>query len=211
MLIDANTVKKVLDTYNISVKGVFHIGAHDCEELPFYREFLGLTPDKCVWIDALEDQVDKVTRFGIPNVYQAVVTDKDDYEVTFNVTNNKQSSSILEFGTHEIHHSHIHFTHSLPLKTITIDTFFQRNNLNPENYTFWNLDIQGAELLALKGGANALKYANAIYLEVNKEEVYKGCALIHDIDKYLFSHGFMRIETLFTEHGWGDALYIKIA
>ncbi len=210
MLIDANETKQILDKYKVSVKGVFHIGAHDCEELPFYFNTLCITPDKCVWIDALEDQVDKVTSFGIPNVFQGVVTDKDDEEVIFNVTNNKQSSSVLQFGTHEKHHDWVHFTHTLKLKTITIDTFFSRNNLNPENYDFWNLDIQGAELMALRGGQNALKYVKVIYLEVNKEEVYKGCGLIEDIDKFLFTHGFIRVETCFTEHGWGDAIYIKI-
>ena len=210
MLIDIDTVKKLLVDYNINVKGVLHIGAHNCEELPFYTETLSITPDKCIWIDAIQPQVDKVTRRGIPNVYQAVITDKDNDVVIFNISNNIQSSSILPLGTHKIHHDWVHYTHKLPLKTTTVDTFFKKHNLNAEKYDFWNFDIQGAELLALKGAIDSIKYAKAIYLEVNTEEVYKGCGLINEIDKFLFEYKFMRIETKMTNAGWGDALYIKM-
>jgi hypothetical protein len=76
-------------------------------------------------------------------------------------------------------------------------------------YDFWNFDIQGAELFALKGANTAIKYAKAIYLEVNTEEVYKGCALIGELDNFLDKHNFKRVITKMTEYGWGDALYIK--
>lgn len=51
MLIDGTSVKNKLTNYTI--RGVFHIGAHDCEELPFYVNYLNLTPQNVVWIDAL--------------------------------------------------------------------------------------------------------------------------------------------------------------
>jgi hypothetical protein len=93
---------------------------------------------------------------------------------------------------------------------VTIDTFFQKNNLDMSQYNFWNLDIQGAELMAIKGGEHAILNADALYLEVNTEEVYKGCALMNELDEYLAKYGFKRINTKITEYGWGDALYIKI-
>lgn len=209
MLIDGKIIKGWLDKFNINVTGVFHVGAHDCEELSFYTRQLKVTPDQCVWIDAIQEKVTRATDIGIPNVYQAVVTDKDDSEVTFNVSNNVQSSSVLSFGTHAEDHPLIYYTHSLTLPTITIDTFIKRNNLSPENFTFWNFDIQGAELLALKGAKEALKYPSAIYLEVNTKEVYKGCGLVEDIDILLGQYGFSRVEINITDAGWGDALYIK--
>lgn len=208
MLIPTNTVIEHLKLHGISVNGVFHIGAHECEELGFYNQ-LGISADKVVWIDAMQNKVDQAKARGIPNVFQAVVTDKDDQSVTFHVTNNVQSSSVLEFGTHAKNHPHVHFVGNLELKTVTIDTFFERTLLDMSKYDYWNFDIQGAEMMALKGASKALQFPKAIYLEVNTEEVYKGCAKMDEIDTFLKKYGFVRVETNITEYGWGDALYVK--
>ena len=37
MLISQEEVIVLLNKYNINVKGVFHVGAHNCEEHPFYK------------------------------------------------------------------------------------------------------------------------------------------------------------------------------
>jgi len=72
-----------------------------------------------------------------------------------------------------------------------------------------NLDIQGAELKALKGSTLILPHIKSIYTEVNTKELYENCAMLHELDSYLESFGFTRVETSMTEHGWGDAFYIK--
>ena len=78
------------------------------------------------------------------------------------------------------------------------------------NVNFLNLDIQGAELLALKSMEKYLKNVKYIYTEVNTEKVYKDCALMNEIDDYLQQFGFTRaVHKLFGNCGWGDALYIK--
>lgn len=210
MLIDNNKIKRLLNNNNINITGALHIGAHECEEIPFYIKNLGLSMNNIIWLEAMNNKVLENKNRGIPNVYNAVVTDKDDDDIQFNISNNGQSSSILEFGTHEIEHPNVKFIEKVKMKSITIDTFMKNNNINPEKYNFWNFDIQGAELLALKGADEAIKYAKAIYLEVNEKELYKGCALIGDIDNYLLDRGFKRVITDITRHGWGDALYIKV-
>lgn len=209
MLIDQRKVIAALNHFNINVSGVLHIGAHGCEELGFYNN-LNIGPLNVIWIDAIQEKVDQAVARGISNVYSAVITDKDDDEVTFNIANNGESSSVLEFNTHSIEHPHVYFVDKKQLKTVTVDTFYERNNLNAAKYDFWNFDIQGAELLALKGAENAIQYAKAIYLEVNEKELYKGCAHISEIDGFLQRHGFNRVMTEMTQHGWGDALYLRI-
>ena len=124
------------------------------------------------------------------------------------MSNNIQSSSILDFGTHSREHPHVVYVDKVLKKSITIDTFFERNELDASKYNFWNFDIQGAELLALKGATKSLQYAKALYLEVNEKELYKNCALIDEIDTFLSQHNFKRVLTKFTQHGWGDALYL---
>jgi FkbM family methyltransferase len=207
MIINLEEIQNILTSKKINIKGCFHVGAHDCEELPIYNNF-GIKTEDIVWVDALSFKVEQSIARGIPNVYHAVITDKDDEDVVFNVANNIQSSSILEFGTHAIEHPQVVFVDKIHLKSITIDTFFKRNNLDASKYDFWNFDIQGAELLALKGATETIKHAKVLYLEVNSKELYKDCALINEIDEYLAPLGFKRVLTNMTIHKWGDALYI---
>jgi FkbM family methyltransferase len=208
MLVDFPTIQKILLDNNIHIHGSFHIGAHDCEELDFYQK-LGIQPSDVVWIEAIPSKVEEAKNRQIPNVYNAVVTDKDDKEVTFHISNNGQSSSVLEFGTHSREHPSIRYIDHIQLKSITIDTFFERNQIDASKYNFWNFDIQGAELMALKGAEKSIQYAQAIYLEVNEKELYKNCGLISEIDTFLGARQFKRVVTKMTVHGWGDALYIK--
>lgn len=208
MLIDQAKVREWLNTARIHVKGVLHIGAHDCEELPFYLS-LGIQPTDVIWIDALYHKVAECQRKGIPNVYQGLLTDVDNELKTFYVANNMQSSSIFPFGTHAQHHDWVHYTDSIVLKTSRLDTFMKEKSLDASHYNFWNLDIQGAELLALRGASESLQWPEAIYIEVNTEEVYKGCGLRNEIDDLLARKGFIRVETNMTNAGWGDALYLR--
>ena len=100
------------------------------------------------------------------------------------------------------------YVDKLTLKSLTIDTFFERNHIDASKYNFWNFDIQGAELIALQGATQSIQYAKAIYLEVNEQELYKNCGLITEIDSFLLQYNFKRVLTNITPHGWGDALYI---
>ena len=207
MLIGSKEITDVLNEHNITITGAFHIGAHDCEELGFYSD-LGVMPEDVIWIDAIEHKVLEAMERGIPNVYKAVITDKDDEDIMFNISNNIQSSSVLEFGTHSQEHPGVVFIGQLEAKTVTVDTFFERNKLNCEKCNFWNFDIQGAELMALRGAIKSIKHAEVIYLEVNERELYKGCCLIEEIDVFLSYYNFKRVLTNMTINGWGDALYV---
>lgn len=209
MLINLNAIVKILNDYNIKITGAFHLGAHECEEIQFYIQYLKLRLNDLLWIEAMPNKVEQALNRHIPNVYNAIITDKDDEDITFNISNNGQSSSVLNMKTHLQEHPHVYYTSQITGKSITIDTFFERNNIDPLKYNFWNFDIQGAELMALKGAVKSIQYAKAIYLEVNEKELYENCALIDEIDNFLSSYNFRRVLTNMTQHGWGDALYIK--
>ena len=207
MLINVTDITRIILSNKIHINGVFHLGAHECEQLDIYNH-LGIENKNIVWIDAVSSKVAEATERGIPNVYSAVVTDKDDADVIFNISNNVQSSSVLQFGTHLQEHPWVVYVDTVKLKTITIDTFFERNNIDASKYDFWNFDIQGAELMALKGATKSIKYAKMIYLEVNEKELYEKCGLINEVDAFLSGYNFKRVLTEMTNHGWGDALYV---
>ena len=143
-----------------------------------------------------------------------LLSDDDDQDLKFNIAKNHyngnyQSSSVLEFGTHEINHPHIKMENTIYLRTKTIKTIFSENNLNFDDYDFVNLDLQGYELPVIKGFGNYISKMKYIYTEVNIGDVYKGCTKLEELDKYLSSFGFERVEIEMTEADWGDAFYIK--
>ena len=210
MLIKENDVKEILDKHNINVKGVLHIGAHKCEEMPFYCNTLNIPPTQIIWIDAIQNEVYLSSHKGFPNVFCNVISDKDNESILFYRTNNNQSSSILELGTHRQEHPNVHVVETTQMNTITIDSFFSNNGFDARNFNFWNLDIQGAEYKALLGGIASLPFVDALYLEVNVKELYKGCTLLPELDKFLTTHGFTMTKIIMTRHGWGDALFIRL-
>ena len=212
MVLNKKYIIEEIKRYNIKINGVLHIGAHECEEKSFYNKDLHIKNKNIIWIEANPTKVLEAQNRGIKNIYQAIITNKDDKEVMFNVANNFQSSSVLELGTHATEHPDIKYVKDLSFKakTITVKSFFERNKIsNPKKYNFWIFDIQGAELMALQGAKEYIKYAKVLNLEVNTEKVYKDCPLLTDIDAFLSKHHFQRVLIKITKHGWGDALYIN--
>lgn len=181
---------------NLNIKGIIHVGAHHLEELPLYQR---LNLD-VLWIEA-NPNIAKM----YPDVICAAVSDKIE-NIEFNISNNTQSSSILKMKHHKAVYPDILEVEKIKTTTTTLDNLIEL----PEKYDALNLDIQGAELKALKGATKILPFLKAIYTEVNQEELYEGCAKIEQIDYFLAGHGFNRVATKWEGNtGWGDALYIK--
>ena len=201
---------ELVKKYNLKIKGVLHIGAHMCEEYADYKR-QGMTDNTIIWVEGNPDIANKLKHLYKKRiVFNSVVSDQDNQEVEFNVANNGQSSSIFELGTHKQHHPHVRFTKKLKLKTKTVKTLYKENNIRDDFANFLNIDIQGAELLALKGMGDLLNHFDYLYLEVNEEPLYQDCALIGEIDEYVKQYGFKRVETKMTRFKWGDAYYQKV-
>lgn len=204
------TIHQLIQHFKLQISGILHIGAHECEELNDYNR-VGVNNSNIYWIEAMQEKVDFCkNRYNGVNIFQAVIDDENNKEITFNITNNGQSSSILEFGSHETSHPQVHIVSKKQMITSRMDTLIERENIPIEKLNFVNLDIQGVELRALKSMEKYLKHVKYIYTEVNTEQVYKGCNLIGEIDEYLKQFGFVRVvERIYQQFGWGDAFYIK--
>ncbi len=209
MLIKGEEVKHILDQYNIVTHGVLHIGAHELEEREFYNKILHITDDEIVWIDANPRLVARARAEGHTNVYQGAISNESK-ELDFHISNNGQSSSLLELGTATHDYPWLHYVDHIKVQTETLGQFFQRNNLDGTKYNFWNLDIQGVEYDVLRAATDFFPYVNAIYTEINTAEVYKGCGLLSQIDELLQAHNFKRVRTEMTHAHWGDALYVRV-
>lgn len=199
------SLHELVKKYNIDFKGILHVGAHECEELSDYETYI--SRDKILWIEALSDKVElcknKINNLNIEN---AVVSDEIE-KITFNIANNGQSSSMLEFGSHSQYHPHVHYIKSFECETQLLKNILPKYDIE---YNFLNFDIQGAELKALKGMEEYLNKVDYLYTEVNYEPVYKNCAIVNQLDDYLKQFGLIRMETKWTEYKWGDAFYIRM-
>jgi len=209
MLIPFDQINQFILSTGKKIKGIIHIGAHECEERNDYNKN-GVDDSRIIWIEGNANLVQQNKDKDI-NIFHALIDDEEK-EVEFKITNNGQSSSILELGIHKDLYPHITVSEIHKQKTVRLDSFFEQHNIDPSKYDFWNLDIQGTELRALKSAEKYLKYINYIYTEANTREIYKGCALLPEIDFYLEERGFVRIAFQECEnHGWGDALYYRVS
>ena len=190
--------------YNVNFKGVLHVGAHECEELNDYERYL--PRNKILWVEAMPHKVFECKN-KYPNllIENAIVSDVVE-TVRFNISNNGQSSSILDFGLHSQYHPHVHYVTGFDGTTTLLKDILPKYDIQ---YNFLNFDIQGAELKALKGMEEYLNNVDYLYTEVNSDYVYKGCALIGELDEYLLKFGLHRVETKWTDFKWGDAFYIR--
>jgi FkbM family methyltransferase len=207
MLIPINKIMEILNPLNIKIQGVLHIGAHLCEELKIY-ESIGIDKSCIDWIEANPELVQTMKERGV-HVHQAAISDIEE-DVEFKITNNGESSSLLEFGTHATSYSWCKVVKSIRVQTKTLDSVVRTNNIPILKRNFWNLDIQGVELNALRSAGRFIDSADAIYSEVNTEEVYKKCSLLSEMDAFLESKGFQRKLIAMTDRGWGDALWVRV-
>ncbi len=193
--------------HKLNITGILHIGACRLEELADYKR-LGI--NKVYWVEANEQIVSEMKiKYPDEQIYNVCLGSKDNEVRSFMLTNNEHSSSLLEFGTHATEHTHVIESGRINIETLTLDTF-TRTELPGREYNMINIDIQGMELAVLKQGVETLKNVSYIYAEVNEKELYKECGLLPELDTFLESQGFIRIETKMLSHGWGDSLYCKI-
>jgi FkbM family methyltransferase len=194
----------LVEKYSLKTTGVLHIGAHEAEENPAYLA-AGIPQTSIYWIDAIPDLCTRLRNRGIPNVINAAVSDKVE-TVTFHITDNIQSSSILPLKEHLRIYPGVRVIKKVQTQTRTLDSIVNEHKITAN---FLNMDIQGAELKCLKGFESNLAMIDYIYAEVNEKELYEGCALLSEFDGWLTGHGFVRKEIHIIEGGWGDAFYVR--
>jgi FkbM family methyltransferase len=201
----------IIQRYGIRPTGIFHVGANAGQEVEDYRA-QGI--ENMVLIEA-DPQVFKKLKANVSHLPYAIpicalCSDVSGKEVDFHRANNDgQASSMLEFGTHERMHPEVKFIGNIALETVRADVVCAQYNIDLVDYDFLNIDVQGTELKVLMGMGEDLRKINYAYIEVNRDELYKGCARVDEIDAYLQAFGMQRKEMKMTNFGWGDAYYSR--
>lgn len=202
-------LEEIISRYNIHPKGCAHLGSSEGQES---NDYWNAGIKEVIWVEALPN----VYRILLNHIkkgsiaFNACVSDVDGEKRMFNIASNEgQSSSLLDFDTHATEHPTVKFIDKIQVETIRVDTLFKNNNINITGDWFLNIDLQGAELMALKGMGELLHKFKWAYIEVNEKHLYKDCPLVKDIDDYMRLFGFEGVECKMTNFGWGDKLYIK--
>lgn len=190
---------------------ILHVGAHKGEEIDSYiASKNGI--ERLVWIESdpllcanLQKEILNRNLSGIHRVIEATIWSKGGIEMVMHVASNSMSSSLLEPDTHLESYPSIKFESSVIRTTETLDAI-----LGSCEFDMLNLDIQGAELEALRGFKKGLSRGiELIYTEVNRKELYKGCAKLTDITNYLSQQDYRLVGVAWDFHGWGDAVYLR--
>jgi FkbM family methyltransferase len=189
--------------------GVIQVGAHDGNEVTTYLA-LGANV-LCVEANptVYNRLVARVGHLEGVRTVQCAVGDHDG-TATFRITSSDQSSSLLPLKKHSELYPQIVEIAQLQVPLYRLDTLLTHLQVDRTRYNILHMDIQGAELLALRGAEETLQYIDAISTEINYEELYDGCALITDMDRFLEVRGFTRVATVTPyDPSWGDALYVR--
>ncbi len=202
-------IPEICGANQISPRGIIHVGAHEGTELAWYQA-CGF--QKILFIEANPQTFETLRKNvagekGVTAVNRAVV-DKEG-PVQLQVTNFDQSSSVLALGTHLNHYPGVEAVQSVTVAGVTLNALLDELGLDAAEFNFLAMDIQGAELMALRGADRVLRQTQAIITEVHFEDLYQGCCQIDDLDLYLEEYGFQRVNTYSIYRAWGDAVYVK--
>tara|TARA_R100000315_G_scaffold60148_1_gene36569 strand:- start:1942 stop:2568 length:627 start_codon:yes stop_codon:yes gene_type:complete len=204
MLLD---FEKLLKQYDMRISGVLHVGAHFGEE---YLSYVDNGISRVVFIEPLKENFQVLDdRFGaiddVVLINKGAGSEKKELNM-YRASNDLVSSSVLKPKRHLSQHPDVLFDSGETIIEIDrIDNMLQ--DITP--YNFMNVDVQGYELEVFKGAGDYLDKIDFIMTEVNRDEVYENCAQIGQIDEYLLTYRFKRVETSWDGDCWGDALYIK--
>lgn len=199
-----------LKEFGVTPRGVLHVGAHQGAEVETY---LGLGCPKVALFEAnpklAEGLRQKFSDYRQVRVIEAAVSEQEG-RATFNITSNDQSSSLLPLGNLTNIYPSIKQSDTIEVRTARLDDLLNENGMDAREYNILSMDIQGAELMALKGSQATLAGVELIQVEVNYAELYEGCPLIWDLDAHLEPLGFRRVRTSTPFHrDWGDAIYLR--
>jgi FkbM family methyltransferase len=201
--------------------GVLHIGAHVGEEVDAYLKMgfetvylVEANPESC---RAMEGKFKDMSRLRIFNY---AVSDSNGYADLHMHTSRRGSTepaSILQMKRLKEIVTTLSTPAAIRVEAITLDSFVQRHRISSDGISLMNIDIQGAELMALRGGRNLLSHLQALIVEVALIELYDGAPLEMDIVEFLSQHNFERVKAIYhslydensTFPAWGECLFLR--
>ncbi len=193
--------------FGVPKKGIIHIGARHAEELKYYSD-LGM--NNILWIEAdptaEQHLMDAVANHPGSKVAMFAAADSNG-TIDLHITSNDGHSSSILKPQMEKYYPGIVETKLVTVPKHKLDDYL--SPLDQDKYNIIVIDVQGAELIALKGAVNTLEHIDVVIAEINYTALYAGSVLIKDLDQFLEKQGFTRVDTISGGYYTGDAMYVK--
>jgi hypothetical protein len=181
------------------VKTILVIGAYEGQEITYYLHkyknatIYAFEPIESVF-NRLVNTFGSIERVKLYNFAVADFTGESNFYILSSNLNNTAdgSSSLLEFHADKLGHNY-KIGNIVKVKTIKLDDIEELSN---KDIDYMQVDVQGAELLVLKGSTKILKNVKTLMLEVKTEEyteawdapdfqMYKGMCYLQDLIDFL--------------------------
>lgn len=203
-------LKNLLDKHGLSVRGLLHIGAHYGQE---YEEYVSCGVQRFVFFEPLAPAFEVLRsrvgdKPGVTLVNKAVGPVNGRVMMHVESANQGMSSSMLKPKHVLERYPHIIFNGSAEVEQVRLDDW-AAEHIQLSDFNMINIDVQGYELPALQGAPTVLGHIDAVYAEVNRDELYEGCTLVGPLDEYLAQFGLLREDTGWYEQQWGEAIYVR--
>ena len=204
---------------NIQLNGVIHVGAHRGEEI---NEYGDLGAKTVIWVEANPEVFDEMcimltnAEANIDShAFQYAASTEDHGTAEFNryygpdaghLVGNKGCSSLLKAeGRFEEW-----YKDTIEVETITIDTLLEEEGFNAEDFQLLNMDVQGAELMVLRGSEKVLDNVKWVTTEATWEDPdYIDNVMYDELKSFLESKGFVETQIVPHAENWGDVLFVK--
>lgn len=197
---------ELINQYNLNISGVIHIGGHHGQEYPLYKQ---CNIKNIAFVEPHPYNVE-ILKSNVGNeclIFNTALGNQEGtIEMFIEEANQGQSSSVLEPYVHLQQYPHIEFLYKIDVPITKLDLL----DLDKSKFNMINIDVQGYELEVFKGGQEFLKTTDYIYTEVNRDEVYKNCAKIEDLNNFLSPLGFQLKDVWWVGGSWGDAFLQKV-
>ena len=103
---------------------------------------------------------------------------------------NKSSSLLPPDKTLETY-KWLEFKKTIKVKTTRLDTFLSSRNIT--SVDFAHMDVQGAELMVLRGAGEKISSVKNLWLEVEAIPLYKGQPVKKDVEAFLGKLGYIKL------------------
>jgi FkbM family methyltransferase len=143
---------------------------------------------------------------------QSAVSDRNGW-ADINLTASSESHSLLgQLEGFNPLAEHLQVIGSERVRMVRLDDWCPEVDIDPASVGILKMDVQGAELMALRGAENMLQTVRAVLLEVAFVPFYRNCPLFEQIEAFMRGHGFARraLYASVRPDIWGDALYAKV-
>ena len=196
----------------LGLSTLIHVGAHFGEERADY-EALGFTD--VLWIEAsTHDYRELTARLALPSgaatrhvAVNAFAADTAGQWLALRRFSNEGASSSMFPATPLLRKTWPGVDETGTIEnvvTATLDEIAVQSGFAKPDLLV--VDVQGAELLVLKGGVTTLAAAKAVIVEVSREPYYDGGVLYPELRDFLLLHGFVEAHDA-PKHG--DQLYLR--